>query len=306
MKRQAIVTGATGYIGQALTGSLINRGWSVVVIVRPSSNTSQYEWCDRVATVAYDGSLSSLLQEEVSFEKNATVFHLASLSSYECPPSLVDKMLESNIVFGVHLLEAMKIWKLKSFVNTASFWQYSENGDYFPTCLYAATKKAFEDILKSYSNSQAIACANLVLFDVYGPNDHRKKLLSLLFDSAEDGTMVSLSPGFQKIDLVHVLDVVSAYVTAALKLSQDSSGRRFFTYAVNTGRLVTIRELVRIYESLAGTQLKIKWGAREYRKDEIMTPWQPSAEFRLDGWSPEISLEQGLSSLMEKGKRAVT
>ena len=69
--------------------------------------------------------------------------------------------MSSNITFGTQLVEAMVANGCYQFVNTGTSWQHYENDEYNPVNLYAATKQAFEDILRYYVETSALRVITL-------------------------------------------------------------------------------------------------------------------------------------------------
>lgn len=110
------------------------------------------------------------------------VIHIASLTSVTHDYSTIENLLRSNIEFPTKLLEAMEVAGVKKFINTGTTWQNYNSADYEPVNLYAATKQAFEDILKYYIFAKGFSSITLRLFDTYGPNDTRKNLYHYLID----------------------------------------------------------------------------------------------------------------------------
>src|SRR5690606_23561143 len=131
---------------------------------------------------------------------------------------------------------------------------------YSPVCLYAATKQAFESILAFYQETAQLGAITLTLFDTYGPEDRRSKLLPLLVRMKPDDEPLEMSPGEQKIDLVYIDDVIDAYLLAASMLLRGTVSGCGEQYAVGTGVPISLRELVAVYERISGWQLPIQWG----------------------------------------------
>src|SRR4051812_1833664 len=77
--------------------------------------------------------------------KPDVVFHLASLFVSDHRVQDVQNLVESNLLFGTQLLEAMAQAGVKRIINTGTSWQCPH-----PFNLYAATKQAFESILGYY------------------------------------------------------------------------------------------------------------------------------------------------------------
>ncbi len=293
MERTALVTGGTGFVGSHLVKRLIADGWRVHVVVRPDSD------CTKLSTAVnvhvHDHSTDGMLAI-MQRAKPDIVFHLASLFVSEHEISDVTPLIQSNLIFGTQLAEAMARENVNLIVNTGTSWQHYKNHEYNPVNLYAATKQAFESLLQYYINACELRVVTLELFDTYGPDDPRPKLINLLKNLSMKKQQLAMSPGEQCVDLVHVDDVIDAFNIAAERLL---NGRvvEHERYAVSSGKIMTLHEIVELLERLLGYQLPIVWGARSYRKREVMIPW--SGGIALPGWSPKIALTKGLTDSIE-------
>ncbi|HEY8666524.1 MAG TPA: NAD-dependent epimerase/dehydratase family protein [Tepidisphaeraceae bacterium] len=290
-KRCALITGATGFIGSHLARKLVEGKWTVHVLARPNSSLALIESLrDRIIIEIHDGTIESLARI-VETARPEIVFHLASLFLSQHRGTDILPLVQANVGFGTQLLEAMAQNNCGRFINTGTAWQHYENRDYSPVNLYAATKQAFEAIVQYYVEAHGLQAVTLELCDTYGPGDPRKKLLKLLREASRSGEFLPMSPGEQEIDLVHVDDVVEAYMLAAEQvLSEATSGHR--RYTVSSGSPLKLRELVRKYEQVTGRQLRIEFGARPYRDREVMRPWERGQ--RIPGWEPKTELADGI------------
>jgi nucleoside-diphosphate-sugar epimerase len=223
------------------------------------------------------------------FQKNVpdVVFHLAA----ETDACQIDALVESNILFGTQLLEAMTQTGTQYFVNTGSYWQHYQGKGYNPVNFYAATKEAFENILKHYTESGSIQAVTLKLFDVYGPGDERNKLFNQLNDAYLRQETLAMSPGEQKLDLVYVDDVVEAYSRAADLLCSNSAAELNADYAVTSLKYVSLKKVVELYQRVSKRHIKINFGARPYRDREVMIPWKGKP---VPGWKARVPLETGI------------
>ena len=286
-----IVTGATGFIGSNLVFSLVKKGFDVHILVRGTSDLNILGDIAEACTVhIYNGSIVDL-KKTFSIVKPSHVFHLASLFLAQHDDSNITDLLESNIIFSTHLVEAMVSEDVPFLINTGTSWQHFTDDTYNPVNLYAATKESFENILEFYIQTSDLKVITLKLFDTYGPNDPRKKLLRLLYDISISKDALSMSAGEQKINLVYIDDVIRAFEHSYKEIFQqiDSHTR----YSVSATKLLTLKELVAIFEDTLDVKLNINWGEREYRKREVMAPW--SGEKMLKGWVPKIDLPAGLA-----------
>ena len=130
MKDSIVITGATGFVGSNLTKYFLNLNYEVHLIVRPNSDLSNLNVNDSsLFYFRYDNDLNGL----ISFFKVTNpicTFHLASNFVAEHNSSQIDGLVTSNILFGLHLLEAMKEANARTLINTGTSWQHYNNEVY--------------------------------------------------------------------------------------------------------------------------------------------------------------------------------
>lgn len=298
-RKRALVTGATGFVGSNLVRGLISKGWKVDVIVRSSSRLDALEpGKDNLTIHVFNGEMERMLEIVLKATPDV-VFHIASMVVGEHEPEQIESLVSSNITFGSQLLEAMSINGVSKFINTGTYWEHYENRQYSPANLYAATKYAYQAILQYYVEARGIEAITLKLFDPYGPNDPRPKLLNLLLRVAETGELLAMSPGEQKIDLVYIDDVVEAYEVAAKRLAAgEVEGHEI--YGVGSGQAITLKELVGFFERETEKKVNIEWGERPYRDREVMMPWNQYKV--LPGLGARVSFNKGLKSLFSQNR----
>jgi len=272
------ITGASGYIGSNIAKSLAHE--------------------HQIYPVSHETSLDSMIKT-LGDNKIEAVIHLASLFIPEHKSEDVAPLIKGNIIFGSELLEAMRVVGVKKLINTGSSWQYYEKDGFSGSCLYGATKNAFEEIGKFYVSAYGISITNLILYDVYGPSDPRPKIIPHLLRLTRDpsGQSIDMSAGEQKIFFTHIDDIVRAY---AISLSMlDQADPQFRSYFLRDKTSINLKQLVALIEEFSHQTLPISWGARPYREREIMTPFEQGDI--LPGWKPQISLRSGLKEIFDGG-----
>jgi nucleoside-diphosphate-sugar epimerase len=288
MERTAIITGANGFIGSHLVNRLVAEGWRVHIVVRPNSSLDLLkQLLGGISIHRYDGTTESMaiIMQRV---KPDMVFHLASLFLSKHHPKDIEGLVSSNVLFGAQLVEAMATVGISSLINTGTAWQHYKSMGYNPVNLYAATKQAFQDLLAYYIDAGKLKAITLKLCDTYGSNDPRPKLFNLVVQRGVDEPPLELSPGDQYIDIVHVNDVVQAYIVAAERLlAGDVTGHEI--YSVTSGKPVKLKDLVEKIQGWLGKKGSVIWGAREYREREVMNPWVGPT---LPGWKPVVDMER--------------
>lgn len=294
---RVLITGASGFIGSYLTNRLLqNPGHEVAIICRQTSNLNFFcESQTQPISYTYDGTTSSLINAINCFQPDL-VIHLASYFVAEHRSTDVESLISSNILFGTQLLEAMLQSSCKMLINTGTAWQFYHSTSYHPSCLYAATKQAFEAIIDYYVSAHEFRCFTLYIYDTYGPHDPRKKLFSLLMNLAEGKSLsLAMSAGQQKITFLHIEDAINAY-EKAIELLVATTSHVHQRYALPGPEILSLRELVEKVSAIVGKDLPIEWGKRPYRKREVMEPWQSGQT--LPDWQAHIKLEDGIKSLL--------
>ncbi|WP_321328355.1 NAD(P)-dependent oxidoreductase [uncultured Ilyobacter sp.] len=294
MNKKAVITGGTGFVGSNLSRELLKQGWEVFIISQKEFGYKNIEDIkNKLNIFEYDGNIQKL----INFFKDSkadVVFHLASVFISEHKTDDINLLIDSNLKFGTHILEAMKESNTELIINTGTSWQHYNNENYNPVCLYAATKESFEKLMEYYIQGENLRAITLKLFDTYGETDTRPKLINLLNKFSREKTQLDMSPGDQVIDLVHVDDVVNAFIQAYEYLSENKSVKNE-EFAVSSGREIKLKELISIYEKVTGNKVLVNWGGRTYRKREVMNLWKNFK--KLPKWECTISIEEGLKRM---------
>ncbi|QZE13861.1 NAD-dependent epimerase/dehydratase family protein [Halosquirtibacter laminarini] len=291
-----LITGATGFVGSNLARYFNSLDHQVTITIRENSSLKNIEDIkEDISYIYYDGTIKSL-KDGLNENKVDYVVHLASLFIAEHKETDVDNLIQSNILFGTHLLEAMRLCNVKKIINTGTSWQYFHKESYNPVSLYAATKQSFSNILKYYVEAEYFSAIDLILFDSYGENDTRGKLINLLNQFAEENRELDMSEGEQRLFFVHIEDICSAYKQALIHL--DTIRCNYSEYVIRGNKDYSLKELIQIYEECSNKKVLINWGKRSYRRREVMEPYYGGTI--LPSWTCKIDLKQGLERLYKK------
>jgi nucleoside-diphosphate-sugar epimerase len=170
-----------GFVGSHVARALMTTGADVHALVRPGAQLALVP--DFVETVTFHtvAADAESIAAAVADVRPDVTWHLATNFVAEHTVLDVDALVEANVAFPTRLVDALAgLGASARFVNAGTAWQHVGGERYRPKNLYAATKQAFEDVLAHYCERQRLRVITLNLFDTYGADDRRGKVLSAL------------------------------------------------------------------------------------------------------------------------------
>jgi CDP-paratose synthetase len=285
-----LVTGHNGFIGRSLVKSL-SEGKNQVFALKIKNRKNTIP--EFVSTIIFDENNIEEFVEQLKENNIDGIIHLASKFVVKNKITQVAGLIDSNLCFGTIVLDAAKNAKVKWFVNTGTFWQHYNNKEYSPVNLYSAIKQGFQTIAQFYVETGAILFVTLILFDTYGPEDKRPKLLNLWDRISQSGEILKMSAGEQIMKINYIDDAANAFVMLAEILQNNpESVENGQIFSLNSNENLTLKQLSALFEKTLGRKLNIEWGTNPYRDREIMNPLVIGKQ--IPGWIPRVPINEGL------------
>jgi CDP-paratose synthetase len=289
-----LVTGATGYIGREFIKSAQTK-YNIIALVRKESDINKLEKfnCKIIRFDSYNEINTIFVNNNIT-----GVIHFASNILIKHDTKDISSLINSNITFGTQLLEASSKTKVKWFINTGTFWQNYENKEYNPVNLYAATKEAFVNIAKFYTQTSDLVFSTIKLNDTFGPEDTRNKIFNLWYLILQNNEILDMSAGDQIIDISYIDDIISAYIIMIENLSKNDINKyNNKTFVVTNKEKPTLKELAKMFEDTINCKLNINWGIREYRYREVMIPY--SSGISVPNWEQKFNIKEAIQKAIK-------
>lgn len=287
---KVIVTGASGFIGAALSSRLHAQGWDVVQI-----NSS-------VGDIANRGTLSAFDKEEISH-----VFHLAGKTfvpdSWDDPQTFC----QTNVTGTFNILELCRRRHVPMTYVSAYVYGHpdslpiGEDSSICPSNPYALTKRLAEEACEFYARTYDLPVTTIRPFNVYGIGQAANFLIPAIVSQAlatgvDEIEVKDLSP---KRDYVYLEDMVTALMATLKKFD----GYRI--YNIGSGVSLSVQEVIDVIQDIAGTQKQIVC-ERMIRTNELMDVVADISKAGIElGWHPEHTFSAGIAKIIgtERSKR---
>lgn len=292
MKINILLTGGTGFLGSFLVKKIISKSdsYNLIILKRTTSNMK------RLNKIKKQIQVYNLDEIELStvFKENKIDIIIHTAVEYGKNSSDCIKILNTNLMFPISLLEEAIKYNVKMFINTDSYFN-KDNFSYNSLLHYALSKKSLKIWLKYFSKN--IKVVNLVLEHIYGAYDNDDKFVEYIIQqvAVKKVDTLNLTGGEQKRDFIHVSDVVSAYLAILKHINQEFHFREYY---VGNGKSFSIKEFTSYVKEFSNSNTKLNFGALEYRSDEIMNSVADNSELLNLGWSPKFDLEHGIKEIL--------
>jgi nucleoside-diphosphate-sugar epimerase len=302
---KALVTGVAGFIGSHLTASLLDKGATVVgvdcftdyyprAIKERNLEENRLREGFRFAETSIQNADLPALLEGVTH-----VFHLAAQAGVRKSWGKDFRTYTTNNIEATQmLLEACVGRPLTRFVHASSSSVYGDNATIpmredalpRPVSPYGVTKLAAEQLGYLYHVNHGVPVAAMRYFTVYGPRQRPDMAFNRFIRAAlKDEAIPLFGDGEQTRDFTFVADAVAATIAAGER------GVPGAAYNIGGGSRVSMNDVLKIIERIAGHPLKVK--REDTQKGDMRDTYADTSLARKDlGFAPKVSLEEGIQA----------
>ena len=303
-----LVTGGAGYIGSHACKALAAAGYTPITFDNLATG-----WQDAVKFGPFEqGDLldrAALDQVFAAYQPEA-VMHFAALSQVGESMVHPGKYWRNNVVGSLTLIEAAVAAGCNRFVFSSTCATYGdqdnvlldENCPQDPINAYGASKRAIEDILANYAESDGLESVIFRYFNVAGadpdgdvgefhqPETHLIPLMLDAIDGKRDaltifGTDYDTPDGTCIRDYVHICDLVDAHVLG-IKWLEEGKGNQIFNLGTGTG--FSVREVIDASANVTNRVVPVAEGGRRPGDCTKLVSGSERASRDL-GWQPSRS-----------------
>ncbi|QEC49130.1 NAD-dependent epimerase/dehydratase family protein [Baekduia soli] len=303
-----VVTGVAGFIGSHLAEMLLARGDAVIGI---DAFTSYYPRKLKRANLEYltDSSRFSFLEADLNdapleslFAGVDGVFHLAAQPGVRgswgqgFEHYVRDNVQATSRVFDVAAAAGVRVVyaSSSSIYGDAEGYPTTEATTPQPRSPYGVTKLTCEHLHRAFSLNKGLDAVGLRYFTVYGPRQRPDMATQRIAEAlCGGGSFEVFGTGEQSRDVTYVEDAARATLTVMEVAPTDR------VYNVGGGSETTLREIIATCEQITGETLEVTY-TTVADGDVKRTAADTSLILEETGWSPQVSLEDGLTSQLAR------
>lgn len=265
-----LLTGSTGFIGSQFLKSLSENNKIYVTLRKKNKKILK----NKNIVEVYFNNLNNLNNKLKKINVDI-VIHCATHYIKQHEFSDINKLSESNILFGNIILENIKNMKVKKFINFTTVWENfnGEKDNFFN--LYSVYKKNFSNLISFYNKkSNDTKFYNLFISDTFGEADKRKKIINLLRTNFKKNKCTSIVSRNLFLNLLNVKDIVAA-VNMIIKKNIASGN-----YTLKNKKTFSISKIISTLNATSESKIHIKWISNKILKEKIYN------YKALKGWHP--------------------
>jgi nucleoside-diphosphate-sugar epimerase len=291
-----VVTGAAGFIGSQLAGTLVEAGHDVVGI---DCFTESYDPVEKEENArGLDVRRLDLSEDALDLDGVDGVFHLAAQAGVRSfgdvfPLYVRQNLLAAQRVFdscaraGVRVVFASS----SSVYGEAEAYPTAEDTRPSPISPYGITKLGGEHLARSYALAFGLDAVVLRYFTVYGPRQRPDMFFRRVCEALlAGGTFEVYGSGEQSRSFTYVADAVAATV-AAMERGAKSS-----VFNVGGGEEATVLESIAALERISGRTLDVHHVG--VAKGDVSRTSADVARIRAAlGWEAQTPLDDGLEAM---------
>ena len=210
----AIVTGAGGFIGGALSKELLNSGYKVYGADIKTECLEPLCRFDKFVPVAVDLSTENL-SDKIS-EKADVMFYLSWGGSLGGKDLYDVELQTNNIKIAAKVCRDASII-CKKFIFVSSSYEHMKSNDTgdFSVNTYGIAKRAAGDICAQICYKNGMEYVKAVLTNTYGVGDRSKKAVNTIINAMQNNLPLRLVEGNNPNDWVYIDDTVKGLIHVA-------------------------------------------------------------------------------------------
>jgi nucleoside-diphosphate-sugar epimerase len=291
---KVLITGISGFLGSWLC-RVLREDHEVVGLIRETSELHRISDLGDVKIIRLEpNSWSGFIAES---RPDALILnHWSGVNNESRNAPEQDKN-----IWAIHqMAKAALLAGTKTIIGVGSQAELGPNGSTIsenemdnPTTVYGRakveTRLAIEDLVKGTE----VRFIWMRIFSTYGPLDEGTWLIPKIVDSLVNNREIGLTKGEQQWSYLHAYDLACAFQTVIEKPGLKG------VVSVGNPQTISVHEVASIIGGILEKKELLRFGALDYRSDQVMRLEPLCETLTSTGWFPQISFDEGIKQTID-------
>jgi len=255
LNKKILITGSTGFIGSNIIKYLIKKNFYIYDLLREKNKNNKkiYKLKKNKKYRPIFYNKFSELEQKLSPLKIDMIINCATYYSTKNDVKTIENLVKTNIIFCSIVLEILNK-HVKKFINFGSMMEYSKNNNFFPKNFYAITKYFFQIIEKFYKQkNNKIKFYDLKLYETYGDNDKRKKLIPEIIENYKKNKTTKIISRNLNMNFIHIKSLIKIIDMIIFKKIKENE------YVVKNKKIIKIKNIIESINKRLNRKIKVKY-----------------------------------------------
>jgi CDP-3, 6-dideoxy-D-glycero-L-glycero-4-hexulose-4-reductase len=290
LKKKILITGSTGFIGSNIVSYLLKKNIYIYTLLRTKNkkniNIGRLKKNKNYKPIFFKNFKE--LEKKLKKLKIDIIINCATYYSTKNDTQTIQNLIKTNVIFCSIVLEILNK-KIKKFINFGSMMEYSRGNYFSPKNFYAITKYSFQKIGEFYKlNNKRIKFYNLKLYETYGNNDKRKKIIPTIINNYSKNKNTKIISKNLKMNFIHINSLTKAIKMIIYDKIKEGD------YCLKNNKFTNIKYLIDSLNKKLSKKVKVKYlSSKKYFKNTVSLNKFPF-------WSDKEDLEKFILSQLKK------
>lgn len=309
----AVVTGATSFLGRALVNQLLKDGIRVYAVIRPGSKNKGLLNHNSSHLTIIERSLEDLGDICSDIQEPCDYFYHFGWEGSGSLNRMKKEVQQKNAEDGLKALEGARRLGCARFLFSGSQAEYGihqesidEETPCRPVSEYGKAKLQFlnraDELIRAWkeTNVADFQYIHARIFSVYGPGDHPWSLVESCLRTFSGGEYLSLGECTQMWNFLYVDDCIRAL---RLLMEQKNVGSGIYNIAGAETETKPLREYIRRMYELCGSHGSYSYGRRAENAEGPANLIPDIRKLQKEtGWQQEVDFSEGIRRTLSAEK----
>ncbi len=296
---RAIITGATGFIGQWLVKELYRIGFDITVIAHNLKNVPDI-WKENIDVVKCDiAHYQDLQKHHFRYTNFDFFFHLAWAGTSGTERADFNLQLKNSYA-ACEAVNLAKRLSCRRFINAGSIMEY-EAMTYVPQdgtepsagYMYSISKLTADFMAKTLAVWENIDYINIIISNIYGAGEKSARFLNQLLRKLISNQKIPLTTGEQLYDFIYVTDAVRGIILAAQK------GKNCSSYYIGNQAPQPLKQFILQAKEVLKSDSELAFGEVTFKGAKLTYKEFDTNKLYDLGFKTEISFQKGIQMTAE-------